>query len=190
MTTQELFIAANLQLKKIIDQIRDDQWSIDMPAGLTRTPSNLHQAVNYHIYDDAWVPEVLLGKTKEEVGDVYEELLLTQQTKEVYGRYNTIAIDAVKTFEAVDTIVHLSYGDFPAREYLQHITIFRTLRAYDIAHLIGVDETMDPTFVEGLLAEYPPHLEQYRQYGIIPEPLPVEDTADSQTRFLAMVGRK
>jgi hypothetical protein len=190
MTIQELFIRSNEELKKVIDQIRDDQWSIDMPAGLTRNPSSLMQAVKYHSYNDAWVPDTLIGKTKEEVGDVYEEILIdNSDIKGVYAAHNAAAIEAVRSFTDLDAIVHLSYGDFPAREYLQHITIFRTLRSYDLAKLIGIDSTMEPAFVQGLLAEYPSHLDQYRQYGIIPAALSVPEGADPQTQFLGMVGR-
>jgi len=189
MTVQQLFIQSNNELKKVIDQIRDDQWTIDMPVGITRNPSNLHQAVNYHIYDDAWIPRVLEGKTKEEVGDEFEILLLTQDTKKEYDTYNALANTVVGEFNDLEKIVHLSYGDFPAREYLQHITIFRTLRAYDIAHLIGADSTMDPVFIQGLLEEYPSHFDQYRQYGIIPAALPLDPTASPQAQFFSMVGR-
>ncbi|MDB5171059.1 MAG: hypothetical protein JWO35_753, partial [Candidatus Saccharibacteria bacterium] len=69
MTIQELFIRSNEELKKVIDQITDQQWDIVMPAGITSKPATLHESVNYHSYDDAWVPDVLDGKTKAEVGD-------------------------------------------------------------------------------------------------------------------------
>lgn len=190
MTIQELFIRANEELKKVIDQIRDDQWSIDMPEGLSSKSSNLHQAINYHIYDDAWVPDILIGKAKEEVGDAYEELFLTQNTKETYATYNARANDAVRVFTDLENVTHLSYGDFPAREYLQHITLFRALRSYDIANLIEIASPMEPSFVQGLITEFTPHVEQYRQFGILPPALEVPSGADPQTVFLAMIGRR
>ncbi len=69
MSIQDLFIMANQELLKIINQITDDQWDIEMPAGLSSKPATLGESVKYHIYDDAWVADVLSGKTKQEVGD-------------------------------------------------------------------------------------------------------------------------
>lgn len=190
MTIQQLFIRSNQELKKVIDQITDDQWEINMPAGLTSKPADLRQTVNYHIYDDAWVPDVLAGKTKEEVGDKYQSLLATAEIKTEYAKYNARAIEAVEAFNDLDKTTHLSYGDYPARDYLQHITIFRSLRVYDIAKLIGADTTLAIDFVQGLWDEYAPLAEGYRQMGVLPPALEAAEDADLQTKFLALVGRE
>ena len=189
MTTQQLFVKANEELKKVIDQIRVDQWDLQMPEGLTSKLATLLESVNYHTYDDAWVGDVLSGKTKEEVGDVFEHLLTSKNTKEDYDRCNLLAIAAVESYEDLDKIVHLSYGDFTAREYLQHITIFRVLRVYDIAKLIGCDTTLAPDLLQGMWEQYATLVDGYRQYGILPAALKVDESADSQTKFLALVGR-
>lgn len=187
---QQLFVRANQELKKVIDQIGDEQWGLQMPAGLTSKPIDLKGAVNYHAYDDAWVPEVLEGKIKEEVGDKYESVLASDDTKNVYAKYNGLAIKAVEPFAELDLQTHLSYGDYPAREYLQHITLFRGLRSYDIAKLIGVDATLAPDFVQGLWDEYETLADGYREYGILPPALEAPDNADLQTKLLALVGRE
>ena len=62
--------------------------------------------------------------------------------------------------------MHLSYGDYPAREYLKHITSFRGLRVYDIAKFIGADTTMPDDLVQGLWDEIAPDAEQWRQMGV------------------------
>lgn len=190
MTIQQLFITANERLKKVIDGITDDQWGIEMPAGLTSKPATLRESVNYHAYDDAWVPDVLAGKTKEEVGDVHDGLLTATDTKAEYATSNQIAIDAVAAMTDLDTIVHLSYGDFSVRDYLRHITLFRALRSYDIAQLIGADTTMAPDFAQALYDEYAPLADEYRQYGILPAALPVNVSTSAQVKFLALVGRR
>jgi hypothetical protein len=190
MTIQELFIRSNEELKKVIDQIADDQWNIEMPAGLTSKPANLRQSVNYHAYDDAWVPDVLAGQTKAEVGDSYEYLLTTDNTKDEYARYNAAAIEAVRTFNDLEKTVHLSYGDFSAHDYLQHIVSFRGLRIYDIAKLIGANTTLAADLVAGLWDEFTPVIEDYRTIGIFPPAIEVPETADAQTKLLALFGRK
>ncbi len=104
MTIQELFVRSNKELKKVIDQISAGQWDIDVPAGITMKPATLHQTINYHAYDDAWVTDVLDGKTKEEVGNKYEAILTTEKsdTLGVYDNYNSLAIDKLRDFQDLE----------------------------------------------------------------------------------------
>ncbi|HXR50313.1 MAG TPA: hypothetical protein VN778_04785 [Verrucomicrobiae bacterium] len=190
MTIQELFIRSNEALRKSIDHIAEDQWDLAMPPGTPSKPTNLKDAVRYHTYDDAWVPDVLAGKSKEEVGDVYEPILKKEDIKASYDRYNERAIEDVQAFTELDRTVHLSYGDFPARDYLQHIISFRAFRSYDIAKLIGADTTMADDFVEALLAEFSPVVEGYRHMGVFPPAVEVADDASPQVKLLALVGRR
>jgi hypothetical protein len=191
MTIQELFIMSNQALRKVVAQIKDDQWKLDLPPGMSRKPGTLKDAVRYHTYDDAWVPDVLAGKTKDEVGNAYEPLL-TAEAKAVrknYEEYSQRAIDSVGEFKDLDRVVHLSYGDFPAREYLQHIISFRAFRSYDIAKLIGADTTMADDFVQALTDEFSPVIESYRQMGVFPPAIEVADDASPQAKLLGLVGR-
>jgi len=190
MTIQELFIMSNKALLKVIVQITDDQWDLEMPPGMSSKPGTLGEAVRYHTYDDAWVPDVLAGKTKAEVGDVYEHLLKDGDIQANYSHFNTHAIDAVREFKDLDRITHLSYGDFPAKDYLQHIISFRAFRSYDIAKLIGANTTMADDFVQALTDEFSPVIEGYRQMGVFPPAIKVADDASPQTKLLAMVGRE
>jgi uncharacterized protein (TIGR03086 family) len=190
MTIQELFITSNQELRKVINQITDGQWELDMPPGSSRIPMKLRATVQYHTYDDAWVPDVLDGKTAQDVGEIYEPLRDSEDVIAKYNEYNQRAIDSVQNFTDLERLVHLSYGDFPAKEYLQHIISFRAFRCYDIAQLIGVSTAMDPSFVQALLEEFSPVIEGYRQMGVFPPALPVAEDADPQTKLLAMVGRQ
>jgi len=194
MTIQELFIDSNLALLAVVDQIRDDQWGLQMPSETTKNsaPTTLRDAVAYHAFDDACVPDVLQGDmTADEVTSVYQYILTADDVKNEYHVNNQRAIDAVGALLENDLalMVHLSYGDFPIRQYLQHITAFRAFRSYDIAKMIGADTTMDAEFVQGLLDEYVPVIEQYRQMGVFPPAVAVPDNADPQTKLLGMVGR-
>lgn len=190
MTIQELFIMSNHALQKSVDQITDEQWDIAMPPGMSRKPGTLGEAVRWHTYDDAWVPDLLAGKTKEEVGDRYEHLLKSGDIRANYHQYNKRAVDAVRTFTDLEQMTHLSYGDFPAKDYLQHVTCFRAFRSYDIAKLIGADTIMADDFVRALLDEFTPVVDGYRKMGVFPPALEVSADASPQTKLLAMVGRE
>ena len=190
MTIQELFIRCNEELQIVVDQIGRDQWDLQMPDGTSTRPTTLREAVNYHAYDDAWVPDVLAGKTIAEVGTEYDVILTSQATKLEYAAQNARAMEAVRAFTDLDRIVHLSYGDFPAREYLLHISSFRGFRIYDIAKLIGVDTRMADDLVQGLWEHLTPVIEAYRQMGVFPAAVPVPETADQQTKLLGLAGRQ
>ena len=116
MTKQELFIRSNEELLKVIEQIFEDKWELDMPKGSSSKPTKLNQAVRYHAYDDAWVPDILAGKTKADIGDKYEFLLSNEDIKQNYRKYNELASNAVINFNDLEKITHLSYGDYPAKD--------------------------------------------------------------------------
>ncbi len=192
MTIKELYITSNETEHRVIAQIADDQWGLMMPEKITRQPMTLQEVVRYHIWDDAWIPDVLAGKTKEEVGDVHEHLL-TLTSKELrsnFTKYNQRAIAAVRDLSDLNRTVHLSYGDFPAGEYLQHNISVRAFWSYDIAKLIGADTTMADDFVQALMNEFSPVVAGYRQRGLFPPAIEVASTASPQTKLLAMVGRE
>jgi uncharacterized protein (TIGR03086 family) len=190
MTIQELFIASNEALAGVVARITEPMWGLPMPKDTSSKPINLKQAVQYHTYDDAWVPDVLDGKTKEEVDDKYESLLTNQDVQANYAKYNRLANQAVANFDDLNRVTHLSYGDFPARDYLQHIISFRAFRSYDIAKLIGADTKMPDELVQALIEEFSPVIEGYRKMGVFPPPIEVPDGSSPQVKLLAMVGRE
>ena len=71
MKENDVFILAEDALVKVVSQIADDQWQMQMPPEFARKglkPATLREIINYHAYDDAWVPDILAGKTMEEAG--------------------------------------------------------------------------------------------------------------------------
>ena len=191
MTIKELSVASNEAEQKIVNQIADDQWELMMPEKITHRPMSLMEVVRYHMWDSAWIPDGLAGKTLEEVGDKYEHLLqlTSKELKSNFATYNQRAIAAVRNLKDVERIVHLSYGDFPARAYLQQNVAARMFWAYDIAKLIGVDFVLADDVVQALMEEFAPVVQNYQQLGLFPPEVKVAADASPQTKLLAMVGR-
>ena len=192
MTEQDVFILADQALKAVVDQIRDDQWDLVVPDDMTRTPGiTLRELINYHAYDDAWVPDVLAGRTIEEVGDKYAGDLLGDHPKLNFASIVETAVLAVRDFDDLDRTVHLSYGDWPAREYLKHITSFRGLRTYDIAqvHRRGHDAAARPRpgAVGRDRAAAP---RSGGKLGVYGPAVPVPEDAPLQDRLLGLTGRQ
>jgi hypothetical protein len=192
MTITELFITSNEAEQRVVAHIGDDQWSLMMPEKITRTPMTLVEVVRYHVWDSAWIPDGLAGKTREEVGDSHDHVLklTSEELKSNFARYNQRAIAAVRGLQDLDRLVHLTYGDFPAREYLQQNISVRAFWSYDIAKVIGADTTMADDFVQALMDEFSPVVAGYRQRGLIPPAIEVASAASPQTKLLAMVGRE
>src|SRR5690606_5917293 len=202
MNEKDLFILADNALNEIIQQIRDDQWDMRMPADfptfdMSKTYT-LREIINYHAYDEAWVPAMLSGKTMEEVGkDAFGEPfgndLLSDNPKKNYSSLSEKAIAAVLKLnenELDSRMVHFSYGDFPAREALRHITSFRGLRVYDLSKALGINTTMPQDLVRGLWEMIEPHAEDWRKQGVFQRIVEVSEDALLQDRLLGLTGRK
>jgi uncharacterized protein (TIGR03086 family) len=195
MNEAEVFVLADATLNRVIAQIRDEQWDMEMPASFVmrnrdRSPS-LREIVNYHAYDDSWVPDTLSGKTMEEVGrDKFDGDLLGNDPQASFAAIVEQACAAARRFDDFDRIVHLSFGDYTAREYLWQVNSFRTLRAHDIAQVIGADTKLPDDLVQGFWEELEPHAEEWRSLGVFGPAVPVPAGASLQDRMLGLTGRQ
>ncbi len=191
MKIQDTWLEAQRSLNAVINQIKADQWSMSVPKDMVRSDtSTLRELINYHSFDDAWVPDILAGKTKDEVGTIYDGDLLKDNPILNYNKYCDLAATAVSNFVDLKQLVHLSYGDWPADDYLQHTASFRGFRSWDIARLIGADTTMSPKLIDGLKEFIIPNVEAWRKMGVFGPEIEVPNDVDEQTKFLALIGRK
>jgi hypothetical protein len=150
----------------------------------------LREVVNYHAYDDSWVPDMLAGRTMAEAGvDNFKGDLLGDEPKRSFAVIVDKACAAAEALNDLDLIVHCSFGDYRAQEYLWQINSFRGLRAHDLAAVIGVDPTLPEELVEGLWAEISPHAEEWRAIGVFPPAVKVPVDAPLQDRLLGLTGR-
>lgn len=195
MREQDVFVMADQALKNVIDQVRDDQWSMEMPAEFAMHQQDrkvtLREVVNYHAYDDAWVPDMLAGRTMDEVGkDAYSGDLLGEDPKGNFAQQVDNACAAASALDDPDRTVHCSFGDFPAREYLWQVNGFRGVRAHDIAKVIGASTKLPDDLVQGLWEEIEPHAEEWRQIGVFGPAVEVPADASLQDRLLGLTGRE
>jgi uncharacterized protein (TIGR03086 family) len=194
MTEQEIFVLADLTLNDVVAKISDDQWDMRMPASFARRvsgePPTLRQIINYHAYDDSWVPDMLAGKTIGEAGrDKFKGDLLGAEPKKAFAVIVRKACAAARDFKDLDRTVHTSFGDYPAREYLIQITSFRGMRAHDIAKVIGRDPILPGELVQGMWDELSPVADEWRNLGAFPPRVAVPDDAPLQDRLLGLTGR-
>lgn len=200
MDEPELFILADRTLDDVVQQIRDDQWGLAIPewiavgSSVKRDEVDLRAMLNYHAYDDIWVPDMLAGRTMAEVGESKwkGEDLLGDDPKASFHTIveAAVAAAAVVTPEQLEQTAHLSFGDFTIREYFWQITQFRALRAYEFACLIGVDPTLPDDLVRGVWDQLQPNVEAWRSMGVFGPAVEVPETASLQDKLLGLTGRR
>ncbi len=196
MREPDVFIKAEQALQCVVEQIQDEQWDMVMPPDFPMRPADhpvtLREIINYHAYDDAWVPDMLAGLTMEEAGrDQFDGDLLGEDPKASFAAIVDKACAAAMALdhEDLERTVHCSFGDFSAREYFWQINSFRALRAHDIAKVIGVDATLPDDLVQGVWDEVSPHAEEWRQFGVFGPKVEVPADASLQDQLLGLTGR-
>src|SRR5450759_583892 len=194
LTEPEVFVLADHALNAVVAQIQDDQWAMEMPPSFATRQTDhrptLREIINYHAYDDAWVPDMLAGKTMAEAGlDNFQGDLLGEKPKLRFAEIVEKACAAVMELDDLGRVVHCSFGDFPARGYLWQTNMFRGLRAHDIAKVIGIDFEVPDALVKGIWEEISPQAEEWRAIGVFPAAVAVPDDAPLLDRLLGLTGR-
>lgn len=193
MSEQEVFVLADRALNDVVGRITDDQWDMVMPPEFLsagQESATLRDVVNAHAYDDAWVPDMLTGATMSSVGeDKFRGDLLGDNPRANFAILTDTACDAVQDFTDLDLVVHTSFGDYPAREYLWQITSYRGLRAYDFAVLLGFDAELSDELVTGLWEQLAPVADDWREYGVFGPRVEVAEDAPLLDRLLGLTGR-
>ena len=192
MNIQQLFVLSEHSLTRVFEGIPDDQWNLPVPKSIQKDEVTLQKLMNYHAYDDAWVPETLAGKTIAEVGTQYDGDVLGDNPKR---NWNSIVAKAVSAVEALtivdmDKTTHLSYGDFPVKDYLWHITLFRTFRTVDIARFLQVDDSLPEDLVRGMWEFLEPQATMLREVGVFGSEVEVSKDAPLYERLLGLSGRQ
>jgi uncharacterized protein (TIGR03086 family) len=194
MREPDVFVLADRALNKVVAQIKDEQWQMPMPPSFARrdtehTPT-LREIIAYHAYDDSWVPDMLAGKTMAEAGkDNHTGDLLGDNPRATFAAIVDKACAAAEALDDLDRVVHCSFGDFSAREYLWQVNSFRGLRAHDLARVIGIDPALPDELVHGLWDEISPHADEWRTFGVFPAAIPVPSDAPLLNRLLGITGR-
>lgn len=190
MDERELYIAAERALTAVVEQIAQDQWDAPMPPMFGMTNTTVRDVVQGHAADDQWVGHVLSGGSIEDGKAVFSDAPLTGDLKAGWRGITERARAAVRAVDDLDAVVHLSFGDYPAREYLQQITAYRGLQAWDVARAIGVDDTLPEELVRGMWEQLRPLAEQWREMGAFGPEVEVPDDAPLQQRLLGLTGRQ
>jgi hypothetical protein len=186
---QRLFLAADAALREVIDQFTPATLQLAVPAewSTNKTTSMLGLLAN-HAKDEAWVPDVIAGKTMDEVGDAWKGDLLGDDPIGSYDKLNGLATVAVNKPIADAQIAHLSYGDFPVPTFLEHTSYYRGFQAPLIAKVAGIKFHMSDDLIDMLWSSVEPQIEDLRAIHVFGPPVEPPDGADRQDLLLGMTG--
>ncbi|MGB9378106.1 MAG: hypothetical protein WCB04_11405, partial [Mycobacteriales bacterium] len=99
------------------------------------------------------------------------------------------ASSAVQTPGAMDAVAHLSFGDFPGRDYTQQLIADHHIHGWDLAKAIGVDDPLDPELTEFVAQWWSAFEADYRAAGAVGERPSGARTDTAQDRLLVAFGR-
>jgi uncharacterized protein (TIGR03086 family) len=182
---RELHQRATAAFGRHVHAIREDQWGAPTPC----SDWDVRQVVNHVVAENRWSPPLLAGRTIAEVGDRFDGDVLGDDGKAAWDDSAAEAVAAVYSDGSMDRVVHLSFGDFPGREYTMQLFADLLIHGWDLARAIGDDERLDPELVEACATWFAAMEDGYRAGGAVGPRVEVATDADDQDRLLAMFGR-
>ncbi|HEY1530426.1 MAG TPA: hypothetical protein VGF80_06385 [Galbitalea sp.] len=186
---QNLFLASDAALREVIDQFTPATLALAVPAEWsTNKTTTMSGLLANHAKDEAWVPDVIAGKTMDEVGDKWKGDLLGSDPIGSYDKLNDLAVAAVSKPIADGQIAHLSYGDFPVPTFLEHTSYYRGFQAPLIAQVAGITFHMSDDLIDMLWTSVEPQIEDLRKIHVFGPPVEVPDGSDRQALLLGMTG--
>jgi uncharacterized protein (TIGR03086 family) len=141
------------------------------------------------VYEVAWVPDLLEGKTVKEVGDKYEGDLLRDDPLAAWRDTSETAHVAIITADP-NKMVHLSRGDVPAENYISEVGSDVLLHTWDVAQAMLCNLKFDNQLVTAVYHSFVPKKDDLVKSGDYKDAIAVPKSADTQTKLLGLVGRK
>lgn len=166
-------------------QIGPEQWSAPTPC----TEWDVRALVNHIVNEERWMPPLFGGATIAEVGDRFNGDLLGDDPLGNAADAAREADAAVAAPGAMERTVHLSFGDFPAGEYLGQLLVDHLVHSWDLAAAIGADRTLDAAVVSAVTGWFVPRERAYRESGAIGPRVDVPASASEQDRLIGAFGR-
>jgi uncharacterized protein (TIGR03086 family) len=166
--------------------VKAGQWASPTPA----SQWDVRALVRHVTEEFLWVPPLLAGQTIAEVGDQFTGDILGSNPLSAWEAAARSATNAVQNLPSADQIVHLSFGDVPARTYVQQLLIDTVIHGWDLARSISANDAIPPNLLQAAQRLLEPQAEDWRQAGLLGPRLPVAADASEQTKLLALAGRK
>lgn len=166
--------------------VRSDQWHDPTPC----TDWDVRILVNHLVTEQLWVPLLMDGATVEDVGDRFDGDQLGDDPVATWQSASAAARESFAAPGAMRRHVELSYGRRPAEGYCREMTMDLAVHAWDLARGIGGDERLDGDLVAEVYDMVASQADQLAGTGLFGPQVKVAEDADTQTRLLALLGRR
>ena len=183
--TRDLYRRASDTFGANVHRVQPDQWDLPTPC----TEWDVRALVNHVVGENRWAVPLFGGGTVAEVGDRFDGDLLGADTVAMWDESAAEALSVVDEMGAMERTVHLSFGDFPGREYAIQLFADLLVHGWDLATATGQDGTLDPELVAACAGWFADLAPAYREAGAVGPRPPVPGDADAQTLMLAEFGR-
>lgn len=189
MNTTELFLASDAALRSVINRISTDDFDTPAPEGWTALPNpTIRDIIGRHAYDEAWVPGVLEGRSVADGDEWADRDLLGDDPIAAYNAFNDAATSAVRAGVDPESTFRFQYGDYPAKEGLAHLAMYRAFQAWQIAKHLSIPFHLSPEIIAGMNEHVVPDAELWRGFGVFPPAIDPPEDADEETRLLCTLG--
>jgi len=185
MDPKLLFTTCVDQSSEVIRIVKSSQFGWDTPD----TEWTVKDLINHMLYELSWASDILNGKTIAEVGKKYDGDLVGDSLQKNWSAAEIRAKDALRRV-SLEQKIHLSYGDFPAEHYIRQEANDQLIHAWDLGTAIGIKIIFDPAVAEDLYKSTLPNKTRLAASGLFAPPVPVPESANTQTKLLALLGRK
>ncbi|WP_052666727.1 TIGR03086 family metal-binding protein [Nitriliruptor alkaliphilus] len=168
-----------------VDALEPDHWTLPTPCA----DWNVRALVNHVAIEDLWTPPLLAGRTIADVGDAFDGDRIGAVPPQAVHDAAAGAIAAAAETGALERVVHLSFGDVPATEYVWQVTADHLIHGWDLARAVGADERLDPELVDACADWFADNEDAYRAAGAI-GPRAAHQPRGPQEQLLVAFGRQ
>jgi hypothetical protein len=191
----EVFLMADEAVLQAFGWVRPEHYEtvlppvFDVPGADQPTP--VRQLLAHVAYDEAWIPDMLAGRTMDEVGrDKYDGDLLGDDPIGSMTRIAERARVAAREVTDRETTVHCGYGDVPMWNYFWQLNVARSLTSHDLAVHVGRPSPLSEELSKAMWEGTAPSADMWRSFGVYRAQVPVPDDVPWRDRFLALTGRR
>lgn len=170
---------------RVLSRVQADDWDRPTPC----TDWDVRALVAHLVDEQRWIAPLLAGRQIDEVAAELDDDVLGDDPVAAWQRHSDAGLGAVSQLDALDRIVHLSFGDTEAHEYLSQLATDHLIHTWDLAQAIGGDQHLDGDLVTWVGHWFASMEDGYRSAGVIGARPPVPEHASARTLLLAMTGR-
>jgi uncharacterized protein (TIGR03086 family) len=187
MRESELFTIADDENTRLINTITPLTWTRLVP---TLPRWNVRDLVTHLADTNRWVGDMLNGRRIVDVSHQFAEDPLDDNPLGNWAEASDSARAAIDGLIDSNRIVHLSYAEVSAREYLRRIIIEFVIHHYDLALALGASVKLPISLSTAAFEWFGPQAEEWRSRGCIGSAVESTPTATRYAQLMNLAGRE